>query len=540
MWGVKEAKRGVFFKGFVYLAIVYICIYCFSLKLSATGFVPIRNAFLGLSMLASFVWVLYILPSRLGKWLLNALVGVSFLCLIVDTFCWIYFDTSINVAMLFAVFETTLNEGLGFFQLYFDWKSVLVVLGSIFFTWLYYRLYHPRIGKSLSIVCSLFVLFGWINIVIEIKSAFSPSYSYYARQNVNFIEPLRLLFSSKYVLGSKDEMKKAFQEQYKAMMDNPIKLSLASNPIENIVLLLGESTQRGHMAIYGYSRATTPNLSRLSQTKNLLVFDDVISAHTQTSTSTPKIFSLTNYENEKDKPWYQMHNIVSFFRAAGYSTIWLSNQEPSVYVTPAGMLASISHQSTFVSKAKQQYDEELLPLVESKNEQLQFMVIHLIGTHGAYNERYPTGFGKFDALSTSIKERQRSLYDNAVFYNDYIVNEIFQKFSKSDSIVIYLSDHGEEIYELDDFIGHGEGRITRFTCEVPMLVYVSDLFIQKHPKLYEKLKASIHRPYMSDDLIHTILEIAGIETEEFDPTRSIINEKFNPQRTRIVGGGGWC
>lgn len=123
-----------------------------------------------------------------------------------------------------------------------------------------------------------------------------------------------------------------------------------------------------------------------------------------------------------------------------------------------------------------------------------------------------------------------------MLYNDNILNEIFKLFSQSDSIVVYLSDHGEEVYEIDDFVGHGDDHITRFTCEIPMLIYVSDIFIQKHPKIYEKLKASVHRPYMSDDLIHTVLDIAGIQTPNFDPTRSIINDQFNEKRRRIVGG----
>lgn len=526
-------KKSLFFKGFIYLCVVYVLVYIFSLNLSSTGFVPVRNALLGASMLAFFVWILYFLP--LGKYLLYALIGASFLCLVVDIFCWFYFDTSINLSMLFAVFETTLEESAGFFQLYFTWKTLLAFVLSVVFTLVFWKFFHPKVGKKLSYLCVGFALFGAVNIAVEVKSAFSPHYAYHSRQNVNFIEPLRLVLLSNYVVNSKDEMKKAFEEQYHAMTEKQIGASLRDNPIQNVVILLGESTQRGHMHLYGYSRETTPNLDRLSKTPNLIVFDDVISAHTQTNSSIPKIFSLANYENEAQKPWYQTSTLISFFRSVGYQTSWISNQESSVLVTPAGMLASISHHSKFVSQAKQQYDEELLPFIKSGN--MQFSVIHLMGTHGAYNARFPIGFGVFETPSFSIKERQRSFYDNAMLYNDGIVSEIFERFSSSDSIVIYLSDHGEEIYEIDDFIGHGDSRLTRFTCEIPMIVYVSDIFIQKHPKIYEKLKNSIHRPYMSDDLIHTILDIAGIESKEFDPTRSIINDKFNDKRKRIVGGG---
>ena len=41
---------------------------------------------------------------------------------------------------------------------------------------------------------------------------------------------------------------------------------------------------------------------------------------------------------------------------------------------------------------------------------------------------------------------------------------------------------------------------------------------------------------MTDDLIHTILEIADIKTSEFDETRSVINKNFNDKRKRVTGG----
>ena len=41
---------------------------------------------------------------------------------------------------------------------------------------------------------------------------------------------------------------------------------------------------------------------------------------------------------------------------------------------------------------------------------------------------------------------------------------------------------------------------------------------------------------MTDDLIHTILDIVQIKTKEFDETRSIINEKYNSSRKRIFSG----
>ena len=72
--------------------------------------------------------------------------------------------------------------------------------------------------------------------------------------------------------------------------------------------------------------------------------------------------------------------------------------------------------------------------------------------------------------------------------------------------------------------------------EIPFLIYTSDKFIKNYPEKVESIKNSVDKPYMTDDLIHTILEIADIKTSEFDETRSIINKNFNDKRKRITGG----
>ena len=41
---------------------------------------------------------------------------------------------------------------------------------------------------------------------------------------------------------------------------------------------------------------------------------------------------------------------------------------------------------------------------------------------------------------------------------------------------------------------------------------------------------------MTDDMIHTVMELSRYKTDEFDPTRSIVNDKFNEQRPRIFDG----
>ena len=442
--------------------------------------------------------------------------------------------------MIFTAIETNSAETFAFAKMYLDWQTILILVISILFCIAYFKVIDHFVKMRFFTIFLCLALMGAIQVVSEARWIM-PGRSFIERQSIAFVYPIWQYYAILYSTG---QMKKASEyfESYKSQMYKRVeRISIAnSNSIGKIVIVLGESSQRGHMQIYGYSRDTNPLLSHFSN-QNLLVFDDVVSPHAQTTFSVRKIFTFSHYENERDKPWYQQTNLIPIMEKSGYMTLWISNQQQiAVNGNSVGEIANLSQKSIFVSNDSRGFDERVLSPLQKEllQNQQQFFVIHLMGAHGWYGDRYPNNFTKFDTLDIDQKSRAIALYDNAILYNDYVLNEIFKRFSFSDSLVIYISDHGEEVYEGGEFAGHVDTRINRFMVEIPMLVYVSDIFIQKHPKIYEKLKNSVHRSYMGDDLIHTILDIAGIQTPDFDPTRSIVNEKFNDQRQRIVGGIG--
>ena len=69
-----------------------------------------------------------------------------------------------------------------------------------------------------------------------------------------------------------------------------------------------------------------------------------------------------------------------------------------------------------------------------------------------------------------------------------------------------------------------------------MIVWASQSFRLRYPDVVDKISSSIYRPYMTDDLIHTLLEILDIRTPEFDTSRSVINPLFNYRRLRVIAG----
>ena len=44
-------------------------------------------------------------------------------------------------------------------------------------------------------------------------------------------------------------------------------------------------------------------------------------------------------------------------------------------------------------------------------------------------------------------------------------------------------------------------------------------------------------PFISDDLFHAIMEIAGIQSPYFEEEKSIFSKKFNDKRVRVLEDG---
>ena len=51
-----------------------------------------------------------------------------------------------------------------------------------------------------------------------------------------------------------------------------------------------------------------------------------------------------------------------------------------------------------------------------------------------------------------------------------------------------------------------------------------------------RIKNSLDKPFMTDNLVHVLLDLAGIETKQYDATKSVINEKYIPRERVVVDG----
>ena len=324
--------------------------------------------------------------------------------------------------------------------------------------------------------------------------------------------------------------------------------ALQKSRIKNIILIIGESLQRGHMSLYGYGVKNTPLLEGLEASGNLIKFSDTISPYGTTNQVLMRLLNFSDYESERKRAWFRNLSIIDMFKLSGYRTFWISNQEAfGAHALSAKSAADRADAESFLSKSnlyetvRIKPDGVLLPLInqaKAGQRERNFYVIHLIGSHMDYSLRYPEEFGKFSAADVRAKltSKQKDVvayYDNSVLYNDFVINEIFKIFSGDDSLIVYLSDHGENLYE-NGRLGHGME--SRFTYEIPLLFIASREFLSDHATLWQRLAAAKDKPFMSDDLAHLLADIIGVAPLEFDEHKSPIRADFNASRKRIANG----
>ena len=311
------------------------------------------------------------------------------------------------------------------------------------------------------------------------------------------------------------------------------------NDKPSIIIVIGESASVYHSSLYGYDKETTPLISKRVYTDSLVVFDDMISIADATHKAMESVFSF----NERGEKFSQTPLFPSVFKSVGYYTAMYDNQ----YFKGKGvtfMSDEALSEQLYDFRNTQKYDFDGEMIEDIKDQQINALyVIHLWGQHYTYSQRYPKKFERFkseDYDSQFFSREKREImahYDNATIYNDYVLNEIIKKFEQCNCCVVYLSDHGEEVFELGDFMGHGCASMRkdiRYQIRVPFWIWMSPQYKQKHLDFAHRIYQAKSRPGITDDVSHLLLELCGIQSDLFSPSRSIVNVDYDGTRPRFV------
>ena len=309
------------------------------------------------------------------------------------------------------------------------------------------------------------------------------------------------------------------------------------------VLVIGESLTRDHMNVYGYQRKTTPFQSAAIIDPHYTFFNHGYSCYTQTVQVLTEALTEKNQYNDMTLP--DAYSIIDMAREAGFRTTWISNQSRfGVWDTPIGAIGSACDDQYWINQyvgtgvVTKDYDTALIPYLDKvdPNNRRQLIVVHLMGSHVSYWDRYPSEFYHWPANpgeTRSTEEIMNDEYDNSVLFNDYVMENIMNKAVNrlhADS-VLYFSDHGEQVTERP---GHNADQFDYTMVHIPFWVYTSDAYRMSHPAEVATMAARRNMPFSNDMLYDTFMGIMGLTAAHYDPTADIFSPKFDKDITTLM------
>ena len=280
------------------------------------------------------------------------------------------------------------------------------------------------------------------------------------------------------------------------------------------VLVIGESQNPYRMSAYGYKLKTTPWLDSIKNEPNVLLFTHAYACQVQTVPALTYALTAKNqYNSMKLK---QAVSLIDVAKAAGYRTVWLSNQvRYGGWGTPVTVIAEEADQKIWINSHQgntldtEYYDGKLVnSLQDIKRSDKMLIVVHLMGNHSSYHSRYPVEFDRFK------EQGKRSEYDNSILYNDHVMEQMLGEISRWPGFqgLLYFSDHGEAI-ELD--LGHNPGTFVFEMTYIPMYMYFSPAYLKENEKTFRILRAAQTHYFTNDLIFNTMLGIMDIRNDAF-------------------------
>lgn len=293
--------------------------------------------------------------------------------------------------------------------------------------------------------------------------------------------------------------------------------------IETIVFVIGESSRPHSWSLFGYDKETTPNLDKHT---GIFKFNNMCTTAPYTSVAVPSMLSLEHISD-----WDSIaskKSLVGIYRAAGYSTYWLSSQEVDSF---GGIIPQIAAEAQYRQYFERSYDGALVPeyekILKNGDKEKQAIFIHIKGSHFEYSRRYPESFNKFKPSTSSAKDKITAEYDNTILYTDWLLGTFIDrlKSSKKPSVLFYSSDHGENI--MDDsreLLGHGMGN--EHDLSVSAFIWASSDISTHQTHLLSKLKEREDQKISISALPHTLLSVTGISMDKYDSSHDLLSDDF--------------
>lgn len=295
----------------------------------------------------------------------------------------------------------------------------------------------------------------------------------------------------------------------------------------DVIFILGEALRADHLPFNGYSRNTMP---LLAGDTSLISYPDVYSEHTYTYVSVPHI--MTGMSSDEAPGAYDSQSFITLFNKAGYSTAWFANQDIGdsyayfahecdtlIYCTADGSLYSYD----------KWLDIDMMPAFsqwyDSEDPRPRFALLHSIGSHWWYKSHYLPRHALYQPdishkdVGGLSREELINAYDNTIVATDEFISTVTGLLKDRNAVMFYISDHGEALGE-DGVYLHGADAepIHRPAC----MVWCSERYKQLFPEKADAIRRGRMGRYTVEDVFHTILDVAAVNTPAMNKDRSFL------------------
>jgi arylsulfatase len=305
-------------------------------------------------------------------------------------------------------------------------------------------------------------------------------------------------------------------------------------PAGDILLITVDTLRPDHLGLYGYERATSPNLDRYFS--DAAIFERAYATNAHTS---PSVASILTGQLPPD------HGVRKFYQLLSDDAQLVTDFLPDAYQTAAfvsnivltdeamGIARYFDHYDDYVEeqessrkvferKASRTTDAALLWIAEHRDpERPLFLWVHYIDPHGPY--RAPTieagpfdheGFVAFDSKRVKPYQIEPGVddaltyvdrYDEEIAYMDAAVGRLLDGYSVKrdldEALLIFAADHGESMIEHEQWFTHGY-QVYEEIIRTPLMIRGPGV----EPGRRDALVSGI-------DLVPTILRFAGVQPD---------------------------
>ncbi len=491
-------------------------------------------------------------------------------------FVWSEFGLIISPETLSLILETDKGEATEFFNTFFQGKGAIMSIGSVIWLWTayffleYWRAHdHMFLSKKMLrifecckypfvCVCAALSLYGVTETVrfsaIYKARDFAGIEDFINENNDRFGHAYSdlvssLLYSFRYLDVISGEF--AVWERMNGELSHEV-LPCSADSLD-VVFVIGESFIRDHGSVYGYALPTTPAMQREADSGHLAVYTDMVSRATMTTVVLRSL--LTANDNRGGRGWNRSPYVPLLFRCAGFGVMLFENQQQFGGKTSpfnTGLNVFLFNDVlrdkcyTYVNPQEYIYDGGLVDELSSMHlpDGNNLYIFHLMGQHVKASSRYPrdgweapfsvadiSAFRKEPWLDEAMLQEIAD-YDNATAYNDYVLGRLYDVFRERKAVIVYLSDHGEEVYDYRPLLGRKaapcdqEWQRAYYQNSVPCTVWWSERFASGNPGVVEALRSSVNRRGMSDDIYNLLLSLGGIGTSWYDAERDIHSAEY--------------